>query len=69
MVEFCAGCRASLPKADLTVKQGKIFCSPDYVCPYCSRPANPAGAEPAKPEIEPVAGKDIVIRRGEARLE
>ena len=70
MVEFCGGCGTSLPKGDLTIREGKIFTSPDYHCPSCGDLANPnaeTGAKPAAPAPEP--DQDLVIRQGEARIE
>lgn len=63
MVEFCTVCGTSLPKGDLTVKQGKIFTSHDYDCPSCGKSANPAKEAP--PETpEPSAERDLIFKKG-----
>ncbi len=68
MVEFCTACGTSLPKGDLTVKDGKVFTSPDYTCPSCGRPANPEKDPPAPPP-EPDPSRDMVFRKGEVGTE
>lgn len=68
MVEFCASCGTSLPKGDLTFRDGKLFTSPDYVCPSCERPANPQ-SETTKESPEPEPDRDLVIRKGKAQQE
>ncbi|HYE99983.1 MAG TPA: hypothetical protein VEJ18_13780 [Planctomycetota bacterium] len=67
MVEFCTVCGTSLPKGDLTIKGGKLFTSHDYDCPSCHKTANPAPAEPEKPQAEP--DRDLVFRKGEVKPE
>lgn len=70
MVEFCTACGTSLPKGDLTIRKGKLFTSPDYVCPSCCKPANPNAEPKQKPEApEPDPETDIVIRKGKASTE
>lgn len=68
MVEFCNSCGTSLPKGDLTIKNGQAYTSHDYHCPICRQPANP---KPAKetPAPEPSEENDLVIRDGETRTE
>ena len=68
MVEFCTGCGTSLPKGDLTVKGGKIFTSADYPCPSCGKIANPEKS-PASAGPEPSAERDLVFKKGAAKLE
>lgn len=63
MVEFCIACKSSLPKGDVTVVAGKVFTSHDYICPFCSVPANPGPVKPRDPP-EPTDQKDVLIRRG-----
>jgi len=41
MVEFCKICNVSLPEADRTIKNGKVYVSHDYRCPECGGLANP----------------------------
>lgn len=69
MVEFCAHCKSSLPKADLTIRGGEIFCSHDYECPFCSQPANPPPAGDRREEIMPDDQNDLVIRGGSVARE
>lgn len=68
MVEFCTTCGTSLPKGDLTVKDGSIFTSHDYTCPSCGKTANPSkdGAA-AAPEIS--ADSDLVFKKGDVQSE
>ena len=68
MVEFCTVCGTSLPKGDLTVKGGHIFTSPDYTCPSCGKPANPAKEHHHE---EPDAGpeRDLVFKKGQVKSE
>ena len=64
MVEFCTTCGTSLPKGDLTVKDGSVYTSHDYSCPSCGKTANPSKtAEPSDAEIS--ADSDLVFRKGE----
>jgi hypothetical protein len=65
MVEFCRTCGGSLARGDLTFWMGEIFTSPDYLCPFCGRHANPDApkVEPAAPEA-PDAGSDLVFKEG-----
>ena len=64
MVEFCCSCGGSLPKGDLTFKEGKGFTSHDYICPACNNFANPAEM-PGLADAEAGEDKDLVIRNGE----
>lgn len=69
MVEFCIECKSSLPKADITIIDGRAYASHDYECPFCRKPANPAPAKkPAAPAgpPEPSEAKDVLIRNGSA---
>ena len=64
MVEFCTTCGTSLPKGDLTVKDGSVYTSHDYFCPSCGKTANPSKtAETSDSEIS--ADSDLVFRKGE----
>ena len=63
MLEFCRSCKVSLPKSDLTIKDGKIFASHDYICPECGKPANPSENGIG---IEPDGDVDIVVKDGKA---
>ncbi len=64
MVEFCTTCGTSLPKGDLTVKDGSVYTSHDYSCPSCGKTANPSKtAEASDAEIS--ADSDLVFRKGE----
>lgn len=62
MVEFCTVCGTSLPKGDVTIREGKLFTSPDYSCPSCGKPANPA--KDVRGEEEPSPDKDLVFKKG-----
>jgi hypothetical protein len=63
MVEFCTTCGTSLPKGDLTVKDGSVFTSHDYNCPSCGKTANPSKDGNANaPEAS--ADNDLVFRKG-----
>ena len=66
MVEFCASCGTSLPKGDLTFRNGKSFTSDDYTCPSCNKIANPQAAESAAPE--PSEEGDMVFKEGNVEL-
>lgn len=64
MVEFCTVCGTSLPKGDLTVREGSVYTSHDYSCPSCGKTANPSKtAETSGPEIS--SDGDLVFRKGE----
>ena len=64
MVEFCTTCGTSLPKGDLTVKDGSVYTSHDYSCPSCGKTANPSKtSEGSDSEIS--ADSDLVFRKGE----
>ncbi len=67
MVEFCTACGTSLPKGDLTIREGKLYTSFDYTCPNCGQSANPAPAEPSP--TEPSPEQDIVIRQGTVEIQ
>ncbi|MBI2932697.1 MAG: hypothetical protein HYY16_13700 [Planctomycetes bacterium] len=70
MVEFCTVCGTSLPKGDLTIRQGRAYTSPDYVCPSCGKLANPNAATKAVELFpEPNPERDIVIKSGKAITE
>lgn len=69
MVEFCKACGVSLPKGDLTIKEGEIFTSYDYICPECGNLANPPLQSTSEINVEPTEEKDIIIRNGEIILE
>lgn len=66
MVVFCVRCDTSLPLADVTIKSGKEYTSPDYLCPMCHQPA----AEPVADEKEDDLGvdehTDLVVKEGKA---
>ncbi|NUN49018.1 MAG: hypothetical protein HUU15_09345 [Candidatus Brocadiae bacterium] len=66
MVVFCVRCDTSLPLADVTIRNGSEFTSPDYLCPMCHQPA--ADPPPADPEDElGVDGEtDLIVRDGRA---
>ena len=64
MVEFCTTCGTSLPKGDLTVRDGSVYTSHDYTCPSCGKTANPSETEDAaQGEITP--DSDLVFRKGD----
>ncbi|MBI2898971.1 MAG: hypothetical protein HYY17_02190 [Planctomycetes bacterium] len=67
MVEFCTVCGTSLPKGDLTIREGKLFTSPDYTCPSCHQIANPLPQEPAREGIS--EERDIVFRQGQEEIQ
>ena len=70
MVEFCTLCGTSLPKGDLSFKKGKLFTSPDYICPHCGKAANPNAPETHRHENPPPsAEKDLIIKKGQTTLE
>lgn len=69
MVEFCTVCGTSLPKGDLTFKDGKLFTSPDYTCPSCGQTANPEKGPPSEPPAVPESTRDIVFKKGQATKE
>jgi len=66
MVVFCVRCDTSLPQADITIKNGKEFTSPDYHCPMCHQPA--ANPQPEEPDDDLGADEhtDLVIKDGKA---
>lgn len=64
MVEFCTTCGTSLPKGDLTVKDGSVYTSHDYSCPSCGKTANPSKS-PDNSGSEISADSDLVFRKGE----
>lgn len=69
MVEFCIECKSSLPKADVTIVDGKVYASHDYDCPFCKKPANPEPAMKAAAPAgspEPTQERDVLIRNGSA---
>lgn len=68
MVEFCRSCKGSLPRADLTVKEGATYTSHDYVCPQCGRLANPP-PNPSRTIHEPSRDYDVLIQNGETHRE
>ncbi len=67
MVEFCTVCGTSLPKGDLTYRQGKAFTSTDYSCPSCGKLANPQTEDGGAPE--PADDGDMVFKKGKVELE
>jgi hypothetical protein len=67
-VEFCTECKESLPRGDLTIKEGRVYTSHDYICPHCGQQANP-NRRIEKPVPEPAPERDLVIREGEVRSE
>ncbi len=64
-VEFCKHCGASLPRGDITIKDGEQIPSPDYECPKCNHLAGNIQA----PNIEPNEDKDIIVSDGDIRVE
>lgn len=68
MVEFCNSCGTSLPKGDLTIRNGAAFTSHDFHCPVCKQIAN-AGKETAPTAPEASGDADLVIRDGDAKSE
>jgi ribosomal protein S27E len=68
MVEFCTVCGTSLPKGDLSVKDGSVYTSHDYNCPSCGKTANPSkGGDAEAPEIS--VDSDLVFKKGDVRSE
>lgn len=67
-VEFCTQCKQSLPRGDVSFKNGQAFTSHDYICPNCGKVANP-GKDAAKSAPEPGPEQDVVIRDGESSTE
>lgn len=63
MVEFCFGCKSSLPKADVTILNGRLFASHDYLCPFCHELACPSDVIKAEDSM-PSEDQDLVIARG-----
>ena len=50
MVTFCTKCGMSLPLADVTIKEGEEYTSPDYECPECGDLAADAPEQKKKPD-------------------
>ena len=68
MVEFCTACGTSLPKGDLTVREGRLFTSHDYTCPSCGQPANPGtGSAIAEKELSP--DRDLLFKQGQQEVQ
>ena len=66
MIEFCRACKVSLPKSDLTIKDGKVFASHDYICPECGKLANPSGNSVG---LEPDENVDVIVKDGRINVE
>lgn len=62
MIEFCRSCKVSLPKSDLTIRDGKVFASHDYICQECGKLANPAENGIS---FEPTESVDVIIKDGQ----
>lgn len=60
-IEFCKFCGASMPKADVTIRDGEQYQSTDYECPSCKRNNDPF--QNSK-NVEPSEDRDIIIRDG-----
>jgi hypothetical protein len=70
MVEFCRQCGGSLARGDLTFWMGEMFTSPDYLCPFCGKPAHPDAPKAERPPPPvPDAGLDVVFRKGKAETQ
>lgn len=69
MVTFCTKCGMSLPLADVTIKDGEEYTSPDYECPECGDLAAEAPASQKKPDPIADLGEDqeVAIKDGEVK--
>lgn len=69
MVEFCTKCDKSLPLADMTIRDGAEFISPDYRCPDCgdfaAETTDQTESETLDGEIAAIPDSGFVIRKGE----
>lgn len=64
MVAFCVKCGASMPRRDITIRDGREYTSPDYQCPTCREPASEVPDR--KHPVEVVQnGEDFRIADGE----
>lgn len=68
MVTFCTKCGMSLPLADVTIKEGEEYTSPDYECPECGDLAADAPAPKKKPDPLDDIGddQDVTVKDGKA---
>lgn len=66
MVVFCVRCDTSLPLADVTIKSGKEYTSPDYYCPMCHQPAAEAVADEQEDELGVDEHNDLIVKDGKA---
>lgn len=66
MVVFCVRCDTSLPQADVTIKNGLEFTSPDYLCPMCHQPAANPQPEGPDEEVGVDENTELVIKDGKA---
>ncbi|MEK7467829.1 MAG: hypothetical protein AAB074_10485 [Planctomycetota bacterium] len=66
MVVFCVRCDTSLPLADVTIKSGKEYTSPDYLCPMCHMPAAEPVADEAEDELGVDENNDLIVKDGKA---
>jgi hypothetical protein len=66
MVVFCVRCDTSLPLADVTIKNGKEYTSPDYLCPMCHQPAADSQPEEESDDSGIDENSDLVIKDGKA---
>lgn len=69
MVTFCTKCGMSLPLADVTIKGGEEYTSPDYECPECGDLAADAPEQKKKPDPVEDLGEDqeLTIKDGEVK--
>lgn len=69
MVTFCTKCGMSLPLADVTIKDGEEYTSPDYECPECGDLAADAPEQKTKPDPVADLGEDqeLTIKDGEVK--
>jgi hypothetical protein len=65
-VEFCKQCGASLPRADILIRDGQQTTGEDYECPKCKQPA---GTSKTDQNIEPQEDYDIIVKDGEVKTE
>lgn len=63
MVTFCSCCGASLPLADVVLREGREEAHPSYKCPTCGEQAAPDAAQP-ETEDGLNGGHEIRIKDG-----
>jgi hypothetical protein len=66
MVVFCMRCDTSLPLADITIRNGQEYTSPDYLCPMCHQPAAPPIPEEPDDDVGVDEESDLLVKDGRA---